>query len=285
MEDIMRYLVFIVLMLLILPDALAVNDIYDFLQNINTKTTLIVTSNNNNSYEAEAAKLFVQRFNTISVINEKEFDEEQDVIALGHPCSNKLVEDFVECLTWPYKDDEVLIKLQDGNLIVAGNGSLVLAVEKMILDKNFFKNVTEIALDEDGIIELKPKLKVRCGDKICTHREEFNCPGDCKERMTCETYCSFFGYLDGRCSGECKAYEKKIGEQNCNEGVCCCKLKEPLVPELGLPDLISPEPGIEIDAPAVVTKRGKKIVDIVPQKENILLLFFRSVFNWIKTLF
>ncbi|RME54336.1 hypothetical protein D6777_04220 [Candidatus Woesearchaeota archaeon] len=229
-----------------------------------------------------AANTFKQTYNMKEIVKEKDFEDDVDVVVIGHPCNNKKMEEFISCLTWPY-DKEVVVKVEDNNLLIAGTNASLLTAVRLMKDNPEMFNETEVVLKQGVKVEPKPELKVRCGDKICTPREIVNCPGDCVEKMSCEQYCEFFGYLDYSCSTECKPNEKDVGKLNC-ENVCCCKVREPVVPDIALPSLLSEGVGVEIGSPPVVIKDGKKVVDIVPQKPNLFALFFKAVWQWLKTI-
>lgn len=280
----MKKVLSLAILIIFLPTVFAVNvpNYLDSLQNRGVR--FIVLNQHPTPQEKMAAKILQTKYSFLEVLQERDFADDQNVITMGFPCTNKKVEEYVSCLTWPYNEDEVLIKVADGNLVIAGvNSSLVTAVRVILQDPQQF-NYSEFVLKNGKMAKLKSQLNVKCGDKICTPREIQNCPGDCVEKMNCEQYCSFYNFLDYSCREQCKPNEKNVGKKGCAD-VCCCKVKEPVVPSIELPELFSKDTGLEINSPAVVTKKGKKIVDVAPRKPNLSLLFLKALWKWFKAIF
>lgn len=238
---------FFLIILIPIPVHAAVDSIYDYIKKIDNQYAVVVGLNgkSGDSFAATDVVIGLQRQLHVDLepTIESLINPNVNKILIGHPCGNSLI--HMTCEEWPYENGEAIIKIDEGDLIIAGTtvddtqraakvvanfkAYPLLKEEKEVLVISFSGDI-----DDATLLPLKKKYQFVCGDGACDTGEKYLCPIDC-EQKSCFLLCQEKGFDTASCrliptssaTASCPQGEESQGLGYCaDDRNCCCANEE-----------------------------------------------------------
>lgn len=244
-----KEIILMIFVILLIPksEALIINNIHEFMYRMDNNIPIVVGLNATSSDSIAATEIILgilqERNVILEVTTEDIVNPNINKLLIGHPCDNSLVK--LSCEDWPYDQGEAIIKVIDGDLVIAGtteddtrraaivaaNYKLfsILRVSKFVIVRGDSFDIGKIKVDV-----AKDLSDFACGDKICEPGEKFLCYVDCLS-ISCNDLCQSLNFNNAACRttnpfagrSSCKQGEEDKGPGYCSSGrSCCCSNKE-----------------------------------------------------------
>jgi len=192
----MKKILILFVLLISISSVQAQENIFEYLEEIVNEGNYVIVLGDeapgSDSLAAIAIVSGIQTYSnrgvTLEAILASETSSTSNLILIGHPCDNNLID--LSCSEWPYKEGETLIKIDDGNIILAGTSPEdtrrtakkianyrdygILKESDQIIDTLSGFEVTEIDIPVKG-----NETQIICGDGICDPTERLSCLEDC----------------------------------------------------------------------------------------------------------